>query len=421
MYSILSLFKHLILFASGTLAAGAGVGGGAVYTILFIILYGLVYEAIPLSKVTVFGTSVVFFLLHYHLERKNKPFIKIFAFDVIMIMEPATLLGTVYGVIAARMLPYWLITLLMSALLSFSAKKTLTKAKRLYQQENATLKEIEPLINKEEKQKYESLEEEEKDEVVYQWGSDDPRLINIGTTQRAIVTLVVCFISVVTLSIFQLTEYDPCGTPQYFISIIFVSLLTFYLAQSNISYLVKSLETKEKNLPAIDIEKTRDLAWHCTFLCVCAGFLSSLCGIGGSTVKGPLLLHLGVDPLLARSTSQFMLLSTVGASAIQFTLEGLVPQEMILPCLLLGGSAAVAGRFGVDWLVKQMNGRKSIVVALLGGYIVLAVILMTGVGIVIIAGQVLDGIDANEIGFRGVCDETPSDLSALKLIYKSEP
>jgi uncharacterized membrane protein YfcA len=42
------------------------------------------------------------------------------------------------------------------------------------------------------------------------------------------------------------------------------------------------------------------------FLCFIAGVLSSLVGIGGSTIKGPILLHMGLDASLAKATAQLM-------------------------------------------------------------------------------------------------------------------
>jgi uncharacterized membrane protein YfcA len=101
------------------------------------IIYLNSYEAVPLSKAAVLGCAIAFFIGNMsgkHAEHLS--FNHAFAYDVIMVMEPATLLGTLYGVLLSHVFPYWLITVIMTSMLTIAARKTFKKAKKLHQREN---------------------------------------------------------------------------------------------------------------------------------------------------------------------------------------------------------------------------------------------------------------------------------------------
>jgi len=59
----LVLFNLFIVFSAGAFAAAAGVGGGAIYTPLYILLFGLVYEGQSVCWRPHFALSLVFLLL----------------------------------------------------------------------------------------------------------------------------------------------------------------------------------------------------------------------------------------------------------------------------------------------------------------------------------------------------------------------
>ena len=55
-----------------------------------------------------------------------------------------------------------------------------------------------------------------------------------------------------------------------------------------------------------------------------AGIASSLLGIGGGLVVVPILMELGINPLVIVATSSFTVLLTGSSSAIQFLIMGIV-------------------------------------------------------------------------------------------------
>eukprot|EP00310_Coccolithus_braarudii_P007740 CAMPEP_0183362594 /NCGR_PEP_ID=MMETSP0164_2-20130417/70263_1 /TAXON_ID=221442 /ORGANISM="Coccolithus pelagicus ssp braarudi, Strain PLY182g" /LENGTH=108 /DNA_ID=CAMNT_0025537491 /DNA_START=56 /DNA_END=379 /DNA_ORIENTATION=- len=64
------------------------------------------------------------------------------AFDVAVMLEPTTLIGTVIGVTLNTVMPSWLITITLVLLLGYTARKTLIKALATWAKENGTSIEV---------------------------------------------------------------------------------------------------------------------------------------------------------------------------------------------------------------------------------------------------------------------------------------
>ncbi|KAF4319565.1 hypothetical protein BBO99_00004644 [Phytophthora kernoviae] len=118
----------IIAFMSTALGSGCGVGGGGLLVPMYIFFYGLSPKhAIPLSKATIFGNALASYF--FNLNRKH-PFNKkvpVINYQVAGIMEPTTLIGTIFGVMMNHMFPDWLILILLVSLLSYTAYKTILK------------------------------------------------------------------------------------------------------------------------------------------------------------------------------------------------------------------------------------------------------------------------------------------------------
>ena len=150
--------------------------------------------------------------------------------------------------------------------------------------------------------------------------------------------------------------------------------------------------------------------------------MSSMVGIGGSTIKGPLLLHMGLSPTMAKSTSQAMLLTTVSASMFQFWLRGMLPPQYAAVFFCLGFVSGLLGKSLIDAYVRR-QGRPSIIVYLLAAYIVVAAVTMSSIGLMLVYGQVFGPVPseqyrATELWFRGLCSPLPSDAAALSWVFR---
>jgi len=131
-----ALSSGLALLAVVFASAGS-IGGGGLLVPLFVLVSSLGRFAIPLSKATIMGGAIANAFMRWHARHptSDRPLI---AFDVAVMFEPATLIGTFVGVTLNTLCPTWLITMSLIALLSFTAKKTLVKAFATWAKENAT-------------------------------------------------------------------------------------------------------------------------------------------------------------------------------------------------------------------------------------------------------------------------------------------
>merc|ERR1740115_13424 len=79
--------------------------------------------AIPLSNVTIFGGSIsnCFLNLQKRHPSANQPLID---FDLVNVMEPLTIAGAIIGSLLNKLLPGWLITLMLVVVLGLTGVKT---------------------------------------------------------------------------------------------------------------------------------------------------------------------------------------------------------------------------------------------------------------------------------------------------------
>ena len=122
------------------LAAGGGIGGGGILVPIYILILNfLPKHAIPLSNVTVFGGSIANTLLNW---RKRHPVADrpLIDWDLIVVMEPPTLLGALIGANLNKLLPETAIAIMLVVLLVYTSFNTLKKAHSMYQKETSEIK-----------------------------------------------------------------------------------------------------------------------------------------------------------------------------------------------------------------------------------------------------------------------------------------
>ncbi|TMW56183.1 hypothetical protein Poli38472_008831 [Pythium oligandrum] len=125
-----------LAFLSTALGSGCGLGGGGLLVPAFILVIGLnPKHAIPLSKATIFGNAAAMYLFSLRVKHPAKPNIPVINYAVAAIMEPTTLVGSIFGVMLNHVLPMWLILLMLISLLSFITKKTTEKGAKIRQKE----------------------------------------------------------------------------------------------------------------------------------------------------------------------------------------------------------------------------------------------------------------------------------------------
>jgi len=122
------------------------------------------YTGIPLSNITVFGGAIANMILNVQKRHPlaDRPLID---WDLILVMEPLTIAGSLMGAFLNKILPEQFLTFMLVLLLSFTAYNTLKKAFKMYKTESRILRQqgLKPDGSKESELTQMSQQEKEED------------------------------------------------------------------------------------------------------------------------------------------------------------------------------------------------------------------------------------------------------------------
>ncbi|GBF99864.1 hypothetical protein Rsub_12504 [Raphidocelis subcapitata] len=132
--------RDLLLFAltaaTLVLAAGGGIGGGAIYMPLLAVLGGFTAsEAVALSNLTILGGAVANLTLNARRPHPRAPGRPLIDWSLILIMEPTTILGALLGSYANKLLPSVVTVTLLTALLTLLTAQLLRRAGHMFRAE----------------------------------------------------------------------------------------------------------------------------------------------------------------------------------------------------------------------------------------------------------------------------------------------
>lgn len=111
-------------------------------------------------------------------------------------------------------------------------------------------------------------------------------------------------------------------------------------------------------------------------LCFFAGFFAGMFGVGGGIVKGPLMLHMGIHPLVASGTVAVMIMFTSVAATTMFMAFGTLTWDYAWFLFVLGLLATFFGQYGVSYLVEKYQ-RYSLVSFSIGAVVAISTVLMS--------------------------------------------
>lgn len=115
-----------------SLGASGGTGGGGIVVPIYILVVGLpIQAAIPIGAFTVFGGAIACTSLNWSRRHPLADRVLI-DWDLILVMEPLMLVGTLLGTLFHRLLSEKILVVLLVLLLSVTAHTTLSKAMRMY-------------------------------------------------------------------------------------------------------------------------------------------------------------------------------------------------------------------------------------------------------------------------------------------------
>mmetsp|Transcript_127 Transcript_127/g.132 ORF Transcript_127/g.132 Transcript_127/m.132 type:complete len:584 (+) Transcript_127:78-1829(+) len=224
----------------------------------------------------------------------------------------------------------------------------------------------------------------------------------------------VLFLAFVGVLFFDLAkEYSKCGSYIYWLSAFLTIPWTLIFFFGYRRYLIR-LDKDKRNLGFEFVEG--DVRWdsRSTFiypvLCVFAGFFAGMFGVGGGIIKGPLMLEMGILPIVASANAATMILFTAGTAALSFILFGAVDRDTGILLFVVGIVATGVGQFFLGIAIKRAN-RQSLVVLSMGSVVVLSAILLTMRSIVEVATK--EGGYSTLTALGSIChEENLSDQTA---------
>ena len=410
------------------IAASGGIGGGGIIVPLLILVFGFSPKrAIPLSNFTILGSSLTNMIMnlskrHPHTDR---PLID---WNLIMVMEPLTVGGAVCGTFLSKVLPDLVLTIMLVVLLALTAHRTLKKGIAQYNKEAQEYKESQrsalavardevdeeddesasqSLLEKdssETKKKNSSLDVETQAQEDFDSELSDILEQERGTPYDKVILLVVMFAVLITLNFlkgggtaFPSPIGIECGGSEYWAitALIFawVLVIAFYMRSQLIAMYRVKRRVRYKYVEG-DVEWNERNTLIYPFLCIFAGFCAGMFGVGGGIVKGPLMLEMGVHPLVASGTVAVMIFMTSVSATTSYMAFGTLTYDYAYFLFFFGLVATAVGQLGVGYLVKKYK-RMSLISLSIGAVIALSTLLMGFQSVLSLFGEPND--DSNKL------------------------
>ena len=341
----------------------------------------LVLDAIPLASVTVLGGALANNMLNFSKRDPLHPERSCIDWDLILQLEPMTMAGALLGAALNDLLPELLLVISLLLLLSFTAHKTLLKARSMYMKENqaALQGEMDALMTRympknngavhaygtcetvasddddmsEEANKLFNDENHTNDDDVQQ----QARWINVTSA----IKLTVLFVVVTGMNLLKggtsegggPVGMSHCGTGCFWganVAMLLVICVFSVWVRGGI------LTRVAQGGPIIS-----DISWNESntisypLMAIVAGLAAGLFGIGGGVIKGPLMLALGVHASVASATSACMILFTSCTATASYMVFDLLIYDYGLACLVVGFLATLAGQTIMTALLAKYN------------------------------------------------------------------
>jgi hypothetical protein len=285
-----------------------------------------------------------------------------------------TIAGALIGVDLNKILPEILLLVLMLTLLSVTARETMKKAHKMYQDEEMRLAQgnASPAIALMENQKQIGPEINFHNETNDVFESE---LIKAHCISAAI-KLASLFSVVVLFNLLQRASHShrACGASCYWVTEMFVLLgLVLFSFYARFSILERQ-NSGGPILSAITWDGRNTIFYP--LISVVAGLVSGMFGIGGGIVSGPLMLAFGVHPQIASATSACMILFTSIISTLCYLMFGLLKYDHAVFCIGLGFVSTLVGQTVTTRLLERSGNRSSYIAFCIGAVVAISAVAM---------------------------------------------
>eukprot|EP00945_MAST-04E_sp_MAST-4E-sp1_P002011 g2011.t1 len=394
----------VLTFFGGCLASGAGIGGGGIYVPLFI-LFGWGKGAVErsLGASTGLAIAMITMIAPRRHPVRNRPLMD---FEATLLLEPIVLLGTVPGKMLNKVFPSLLIYILLLFLLMLICRKT-WRSYRKYADKEKEVRDKKVQGAKLSKSKSLYLQSQEapldaKDSIFMDGDKEvsaSEALVRSVTEQEAkqpwltIGMLCLCWATVIAIALGIRFGVD-CGSSVYvIISVCYIPALAFFSfwqgRRLNKQYLQKVEIDYEFAEGDLKYTNRNVLVWPLMFFI--SGLLSSLLGIGGGMVIGPLLLEINLHPVVSNATTALMTLFTASAATLQYFVADTSTWDYFLWYVCITFCSGLIGRKVLQDYLKR-TGKQAVVILLLAIVITIAAIMMTVITVMKISSNISAGV-----------------------------
>lgn len=363
----------VLAFVISAFSLAAGVGGGGLYVPLLMFTLAFdTHKATALSQAMLCGgaaAALVYNIRGVHPRRPARPLIN---FELACLMGAALMSGAQVGAVFHAISPTALVVVLLCAVLTDAARKSVRSALKLGAQESKS-----PLT---------------KPPVEDDARSADVWSRSFAARRQLLLLWAICVALVVCRGLLM----EICS-PLWWLSTIVITAVLGGLAWNFTGRL-----SMQEPVDDDDID-FRELAFPIMRWSLLAGALGALCGIGGGMVMGPILVELKVPPPVSTATTATTLLVLSSSTLAVYLVRGVAPPDYALCLSLFTMCGAMTGKVLVGSWVRR-TGKQSIIVWALAGVTVLSTILMGVQGLIAIRTDL-----AAALHFRTLCQSFPTD------------
>ena len=352
------LIGFLSIFLAAGMSNASGLGGGLLFIpVLLLIMKFYPHEAIPISKIVIFAGAITSFFQNIKVKRPGRD-VKALNYNLVIVNTSNLLLGTVFGVTLNKILPNTLILFLLCLLLFFNSYKTFKTFLKVYREENGEeLQSMNSQIhsassrNNDINQPLDQVDREiYKDKFILRW--DKLQFVLFP------------FLIMAILSILRESEMVSKCSLIYWILVILFIIIVLAFDYFVIIHIEKEYNYRKMiNFPydSKDINWSRNTIMKLCFIGFLAGFIAGTIGIGGGVVLGPILLDLGIHPIVGTVTTNFLVLITSSSTTFQFILFKMLNYEYGFFCIIFSALGSYCGTHLVNSYVKN-TGKQSFIV-----------------------------------------------------------
>ena len=391
------LIGFLSIFLAAGMSNASGLGGGLLFIpVLLLIMKFYPHEAIPISKIVIFAGAITSFFQNIKVKRPGRD-AKALNYNLVIVNTSNLLLGTVFGVTLNKILPNTLILFLLCLLLFFNSYKTFKTFLKVYREENGEeLQSMNSQIhsvssrNNDINQPLDQVDREiYKDKYILRW--DKLQFVLFP------------FLIMAILSILRESEMISKCSLIYWILVLLFIIIVLAFDYFVIIHIEKEYNYRKMiNFPydSKDINWTRNTIMKLCFIGFLAGFIAGTIGIGGGVVLGPILLDLGIHPIVGTVTTNFLVLITSSSTTFQFILFKMLNYEYGFFCIIFSALGSYCGTHLVNSYVKN-TGKQYFIVLILFFVVVISAVVLPLSSFINIINDYRKGIDIFE--FESLC------------------